>query len=180
MMVRRLLSFWDGIFSGAMLNFQGWFKIIVLPYLLGRDYFHIHDRFSTGWDRDSRFFVVGIFFGVLEPSIWGVGAMFWTQQLLKAREMRRHCHILPMFQTLLWAYINRQWMNDCMLQSMGCNGNFFCVTLRNLWGTGSKCRKPYVLVVHHACHTRKDVCLVRVRWNLIPTDQLHRSCFVFC
>lgn len=70
-------------------------------------------------------------------------------------------------------------MNEWLHASKyGLQRQILCVTLRNLWGTGSKCRKPYVLVVQHACHTRQDVCLVKVRWNLIPTDQLHRSCFV--
>ena len=139
MMVGRLLSFWDGIFSGAMLNFQGvvwWFKIIVLPSLLGRDYFHIHDQLLTGWDRDSVFFCCRDLMGfrTLDLRSWSNG--FWTQQILKAREMRRHCHILPMFQTLLWAYINCQGMNDCMLQSMCCNGNFFVLHLETCGARG--------------------------------------------
>ena len=39
MMVGKLLSFWDGIFSGAMLNFQGVFSISTIPCRSGGWFF---------------------------------------------------------------------------------------------------------------------------------------------
>ena len=50
MMVGRLLSFWDGLFSGAMLNFQGVDEIIDL---LGMEVFPPVQKVKKSWAKEK-------------------------------------------------------------------------------------------------------------------------------
>ena len=50
----KLLSFWDGIFSGTMLNFQGVIMILMIGYQLD-DAFQIHDITRNGCKKSPNF-----------------------------------------------------------------------------------------------------------------------------